>query len=52
MSANKQIDRPCDEFEKFWKTGDRVRLGRFVNEAACQDKLALVLELIPVEIEY
>jgi serine/threonine protein kinase len=46
------IDGICDEFEKLWKSGQKPRIRKFIEEASIDLREPLFRELLSIEVEY
>jgi serine/threonine-protein kinase len=47
-----QIDEVCDLFEAAWKGGGRPRIEDYLDESPVPARVALLRELIPLDMEY
>jgi serine/threonine protein kinase len=52
LSAERRVDELCRRFEDAWKTGGRPRLEDFAAGSAGAERLALVRELIRLDVSY
>jgi predicted Ser/Thr protein kinase len=54
LSSNEvwQIEQVCDEFEAAWKAGQNPKLESFLRQAKGRLRDVLVLQLLPLELEY
>jgi eukaryotic-like serine/threonine-protein kinase len=47
-----EIDRECDRFEAYWRSGERPRIEDFVSSATNSTRTALLRCLLAVELDY
>jgi eukaryotic-like serine/threonine-protein kinase len=47
-----QINLICDRFEAAWKGGDRPRIEDYLGDSPASARVALLRELIPLDMEY
>ena len=52
MRIDIEIDRLCDEFEESWKSGAAPEIPGFVERISKTARLALLVQLVPVDLEY
>jgi tRNA A-37 threonylcarbamoyl transferase component Bud32 len=52
LSMAQRVDAACHRFEKAWREGRRPRIENFLNELPPAERLALLHELIPLDIDY
>ncbi len=52
MLNSEEIDRLCDEFEDAWQAGNRPSIAALLSGVQPKDQLALLENLIPLEVEY
>ncbi|HEX8203137.1 MAG TPA: hypothetical protein VF590_21860, partial [Isosphaeraceae bacterium] len=47
-----RVDRACDGFEAAWKAGRRPRIEDHLGDATGPDRVALLRELVPLDVSY
>ena len=52
VSLARRVDRACDRFESAWLAHEPVRIEEFLESCADEDRLALLRELIALEVYY
>jgi serine/threonine-protein kinase len=52
LSARRRVDEACDRFEAAWRAGPGPRAEEFLGDLAGPERLALLRELIPLEVYY
>jgi serine/threonine-protein kinase len=52
LAADLRIDAVCVRFERAWQSGSRPRLEDFLEQVAADERHALLLHLLPLEVEY
>jgi hypothetical protein len=52
LAVAQRVDAACYRFEKAWREGRRPRIEDCLNELPAAERLALLHELIPLDIDY